>query len=292
MFRKSILILASVSLSFIALSAPVAASGDPVIAAVGDMACPPNGKVTATTCQQNAVGDLVRDNNPDRFLAMGDTQYNKGELSNYQASYDKAFGSLLPITEPVPGNHEYMTPGAAGYKAYFNVTGTTYYSYNVGAWHLIALDSDCKAVGGCALKSKQYAWLKADLAANPTACTLAYMHHPRWAAGEHGDTTVVKAMWALLYKEHADVVLAGHEHSYQRFELTSSTGPAADGIRSWIVGTGGKSQYQSTEIHPYSQFTDRSHFGALFLTLHPTSYDWVFRTTAGQVLDSGSEACR
>jgi hypothetical protein len=272
---------------------------DPVIAAVGDIACNPasssfkGGLGTATACRQQYVADLITGAAPDAFLALGDIQYEKGELANFRTSYDKAFGPLLPITHPAPGNHEWLTGGAAGYAAYFGEAAPYRYSTTIGAWHVIALDSNCGKIGGCGATSPQGKWLTADLAANPAACTLAFWHHPRFNSGEHGGATNMTWTWRTLYNAGADVVLAGHEHAYTRFAPMRADGVAdpARGIRSWVVGTGGKSLYQSTTVAPNTDYTTRLVYGALFMTLHPDGYDWQFRAEGGGALDTGSAAC-
>src|SRR5207245_4759418 len=135
--------------------------------------------------------DLLMALHPDVVLDLGDNAYGSGSLTQYQDSYDPSWGRLKAVTRPVPGNHEYLTHGAAGYFAYFGAAAgdptAGYYSYDVGAWHMVALNSNCSAVGGCQQGSAQESWLRADLAAHPAACTLAYWHQPRFSSGEHGD---------------------------------------------------------------------------------------------------------
>lgn len=293
--RRFVILLTTVAaLLLVATPITAAATADPVVAAVGDIACPPGSATTATACHQNAVGALISAHGPDVFLPLGDEQYNNGALTLFNQSYDKAFGQLLPVTRPAPGNHEYGTAGASGYAAYYGVSSPYRYSFDVGTWHVVSLDSNCGKQGGCAATSPQTQWLKADLAAHPAQCTLAYWHHPRFNAGEHGGAKNMTATWKVLYAAHADVVLNGHEHAYTRYAPMTPTGvlDRAHGIREFVVGTGGKSHYLSTAVAPNTEYTNRSTFGALFLTLHADSYDWAYVTEDGRTLDSGTEACR
>lgn len=292
--RRFIILLVIAGASVLAAPNAVGVSEPQVIAAVGDMACPPGTNTTATACHQNQVGALVASENPDAFLPLGDEQYNDGEYAKFKQSYDKAFGSLYSISKPVPGNHEYLTANAQGYRDYFNTgTGPLWYSYNIGSWHVVALDSDCGKIGGCGANKPQGKWLTADLAAHPTACTLAYWHHPLFNSGEHGGAGNMRWAWNALYKVRADVVLNGHEHSYQRFALLKPDGTlSATGIREFVVGTGGKSHYAGGSTNSRSEVRDTSDFGALFLTLGDGSYTWQFKTEDGVVKDSGTEACR
>jgi hypothetical protein len=205
----------------------------------------------------------------------------------------------------VPGNHEYQTdPGASGYFDYFNGEGRNkgragrrgkgYYSWNLGAWHLIALNSTCDAVGGCGAGSAQEQWLRADLAANPTQCTLAFWHHPRWSSGLAGNNSNMGSLVTDLYRAKADVILTGHDHLYERFapQSPSSAADPAAGLREFVVGTGGKSLVDWDAIQPNSEVRNNSTFGVLRLTLHASSYDWRFAPIAGQSFtDSGSTSC-
>ena len=199
----------------------------------------------------------------------------------------------------MPGNHEYLTRAANGYFSYFGAAAgdpaTGYYSFDVGAWHVVALNSNCSAVGGCASGSPQERWLRADLAAHPAACTLAYWHHPRFSSGEHGNEPAYDAFWRDLYAAGADVVLNGHDHDYERFAPQDPSGGSdlARGVREFVVGTGGKNHYRFLTLQPNSQVRDATTFGVLELTLHRTSYDWRFLPEPGKTFtDSGSAVCR
>jgi len=194
---------------------------------------------------------------------------------------------------PAPGNHEYETPDAAGYFAYFGAIagkpGEGFYSYDYGAWHIIVINSsiDVSATG------PQIQWLRGDLAAHPALCTLAYFHYPLFSSGNYA-TPEMKATWDALYAAGADVVISGHDHIYERFAPQTPAGvpDPARGIRQFTVGTGGRSHLPIVAVAPNSEVRDNKTFGVLKLTLHATSYDWVFvPVTGGKFTDSGSSTC-
>jgi hypothetical protein len=201
---------------------------------------------------------------------------------------------------PVPGNHEYGTSGAAGYFQYFGQAAHGpggYYSFNVGSWHILALNSDCTD-SGCAdalpggTTSAQTAWVQSDLAANPSACVLAMWHHPLISSGWTLGTPGVLPLWNALYAAHADVVLGGHDHLYERYAQMDPSGNATtSGIREFVVGTGGESLNGLGSSPSTLQAHDSSDFGVLVMTLHASSYDWKFVTTGGAVKDSGTTSC-
>lgn len=285
--------------------------GDPVIGAAGDIACDPSdayfngGQGVPGHCQQMATSDLLVKQDPAAVLPLGDTQYEEGILSTYALSYDPSWGRLKAITHPTVGNHEYYggAGDGSGYFDYFDGPGAAdgpagprgadYYSYDVGSWHLISLDSTCSRVGGCGPGSPMETWLRADLAAHPNACTLAYWHHPRFTSTGVGWTSM-GTIWQDLYDAGADLVLNGHIHHYERFTPQTPGGQPdpAYGVREFIVGTGGKSiQANAPSELPTAEAWGAS-FGVLFLTLHPDSYDWRFvPTDRGGVRDSGSYPC-
>jgi hypothetical protein len=276
----------------------------PVLGAAGDIACDPadanfnGGQGTATACRMKATSDLMLSLGLTAALNLGDNQYENGALAKYQASYDLSWGRLNSIIRPVPGNHEYVTAGAAGYFSYFGATAGDpakgYYSYDLGGWHLIALNSNCAAVGGCIAGSAQAQWLAADLATHPGRCTLAYWHHPRFSSGPHGNDATTDAFWQALYVAGADVVLNGHDHVYERF-APQSPAAAADpvqGIRQFTVGTGGKNLTGFSTVRANSEVRDASAFGILEMTLHPNGYVWRFLSAPeGTVLDQGASLC-
>jgi acid phosphatase type 7 len=287
------------------------ASGDPVVAAAGDIACDPtssNFLGGPASCRQWQTSDLLLDPAIDTVLALGDLQYEHGSLAEFTNSYSLSWGKLhlKAITRPVLGNHEYQTGGAAGYFDYFNgvggaigpagTRGQGWYSFDLGAWHLVALNSNCGAAGGCGPGSPQETWLRADLAANPRACTLAYIHHPRFSSGVHGSFTNVQPLWQALYDAGADVVLAGHDHNYERYLPQDAAGTAdlARGLREFVVGTGGRNLRAFPGAQPAnSEVRDANAFGVLELALHPTSYEWEFVPAAGSpaFTDRGLGAC-
>lgn len=232
------------------------------------------------------------------ILALGDLAYESGTTEQFAACYDPSWGRHRSRTWPVPGNHEYETAGAAPYFAYFGaaagVPGQGWYSIDLGAWHLIGLNSNCEEIGGCDLDSPQADWLRADLAANNAACTLAYWHHPRWSSGdEHGSDPRTDALWRILAVAGADLVLTGHDHVYERFVPMDAEGVAAtDGMVEFVVGTGGRSLYRFKTTLPTSATHDNTTFGVLQLTLRPDAYDWEFVAATGtRFADSGSADC-
>ena len=274
---------------------PAAVSGT-TIAAVGDTACAPGSTVTATTCRQMAVSDrLVADTSVSQFLALGDLQYENGELAGFQSAYDASFGRVKAITKPMPGNHEYNT-GGAGYYAYFGTAAGDpakgYYSYDIGtAWHVVILNSNCGTVS-CAAGSAQEQWLRADLAASDRPCTIAAWHHPRFTSGTgHTNELTVSPFWDALQAEGAEIVLNGHVHDYERFAPQLPDGTAnAKGIQEFVVGTGGKSIYDFAAAQPNS-LVRLTLFGYLKLVLGDKTYAWQLVDETGAVRDSGSAAC-
>ncbi|HEX5224502.1 MAG TPA: metallophosphoesterase, partial [Solirubrobacteraceae bacterium] len=280
-----------------------AKSQDPLLAAVGDIACAPGD--TTHACKQLATANLVATQHPSAVALLGDNQYESGLLSEYMGAgaYNETWGRFNPFVHPTPGNHEYASsPTAAGYFEYFGTAagppGRGYYSYELGGWHLIALDSSCTDAG-CTNRdfdgttsSAQLTWLQNDLAAHPNQCILAYWHHPRFTSGFVGNSPAVGSLWEALYAAHADIVLNGHAHDYERYaQQDPSQHATSEGIREFVVGTGGESLVSLATVQPNLEAVDNTHFGVLFLTLHPSSYEWSFRGTEGGVLDSGSTHC-
>jgi hypothetical protein len=275
--------------------------GAQVIAAAGDIACAPSdanvGGANPAYCQQMATSNLIFGANYAGVLLLGDNQYENGTKADYDAVYGPSWGRFLSTTYPVPGNHEYNTASAAGYYQYFGSRAGDptkgYYSYDIGSWHLIALNSNCGVVS-CSAGQAQEQWLRADLAAHAsTSCTLAYWHHPRFSSGAgHGSSTATQALWAALDQYGAEIVLVGHEHNYERFAPQTATGVAsATAIREFVVGSGGKNHYgfQATPI-ANSQVRNSTSFGILSLTLGTGSYNWNFVPTSGSFTDTGSTA--
>jgi hypothetical protein len=287
-----------------AATAVVAASHDPVVVAVGDIACAPGD--TSNGCKQSMTASLAAAQHPDAVLPLGDNQYNSGLLSEYTGAgaYGATWGIFNSIAHPAPGNHEYTASAtAAGYFSYFGaaVGGSTasapYYSYNLGTWHIVSLDSSCSD-SGCGdvvqgeTSSAQTSWLQSDLAAHPAACTLAYWHHPRFSGGWTNDSPATGPLFSALYNAHADLVVSGHDHVYERYAQQDPTGAAtANGVRQFVSGTGGENLFTMLTNPPNLQVFDQNDFGVLVLTLHVSSYDWAFKRLDGTVVDSGTTAC-
>jgi fibronectin type III domain protein/calcineurin-like phosphoesterase family protein len=285
-----------------------ASSSDRMVAAAGDIACDPSasdfnaGLGTATTCRQLYTSNLLLNPNLSAILPLGDNQYEKGTLASYMASYNPSWGRVKALTRPAVGNHEYSTSGASGYFDYFDGVGSStgpagdrrkgYYSYDIGNWHLISLNSNCTKVGGCDPGTPQELWLKADLAAHPASCVLAYWHHPRFSSGT--SVTATSAFWQDLYAAGADIVLSGHDHIYERFARQDPAGLAdpTTGIREFIVGTGGRSHGSASNVKANSGMRNTKTFGVLDLNLRPDGYDWRFVPEQGaKFTDLGSNTC-
>lgn len=252
--------------------------------AAGDVACD-RGPDTML-CRQGDTAKLIAAQHPDAVLALGDLQYEEGSLDAFRQWYGSSWGRFKAITHPAPGNHEYGTDGAAGYKAYFGVS-RTWRSFDLGAWHLVALDSECDRIGGCAAGSLQERWLRADLARSQKRCTLAYWHRPRYSNGLHGSDAATAALWQDLAAVGAEIVLSGHDHDYERLR-------PHDGIRSFVVGTGGRSLYPLRPFRVGSAKAWNKGFGALRLELHDGWYAWRFLSVPGGPVfkDAGRADCR
>jgi acid phosphatase type 7 len=286
---------------------PAGASADPTIAAAGDIACDPDdpdynaGNGTHDRCRQRATSDLLVGAPLAAVLPLGDLQYDAASAANLAAVYDPTWGRVKSITRPVMGNHE---GEGVSYFNYFNGPGVAdgpagprgkgYYSFDLGGWHLVALNSNCSRVP-CSAGSEQERWLRADLAAHPADCTLAYWHDPRFSSGHGGSTESMQALWQALHDAHAEILLSGSSHNYERFAPLDADGDVdrANGIRQFVVGTGGafftggiSSRIKGSEI------AQNDTFGVLMVTLHPASYDWEFVPIAGRSFrDSGSHPC-
>ena len=306
--RRVVLTLLAVALASGAAASPARASVR--VAAAGDIACDPGstrfagGLGTALACRQHHTAALLSQRSYDAVLALGDNQYETGALSGYLASYDRSWGRAKAITRPVPGNHEYRTPGAAGYFDYFNGPGVArgpagprrrgFYSYDLGRWHLVALNSYCAAVA-CGSGTEQLRWLRADLARSASSCVLAYWHQPRFSSGVHGGDPALRPIWRALTRARVEIALSGHDHDYERFAplLADGRPSARRGVRQFVVGTGGR------ELRPFSVPRRGSRrrlagdFGVLDLRLRRGSYRWAFRAEPlGQALDRGRSSCR
>jgi hypothetical protein len=272
---------------------------DKVLVAAGDIACTPgNSPATSVTCQAGATAQTAAGLQPDAVAALGDLQYEAGELSGFQQSYDATWGKLKSITHPALGNHDFLSNRGVGYFTYFAGRGVGdrakgWYSYDLGAWHVVVLNSNCSVVG-CGPGSAQLQFLEADLARHKPACTLAYWHHPRFSSGIHGDDASVDPFWQVLSSAKADLVLSGHDHDYERFQPLDASGAAspADGMRQFVVGTGGRSLYPFAGAKPTSEVRKVA-FGVLELTLKAAGYHWRFVALAGSSFsDEGDGTCR
>jgi hypothetical protein len=231
-------------------------------------------------------------------FTLGDNVYDNGTATEYANCYDPSWGAQKARTKPAPGNHEYNTANATGYYGYFGAAAGDptmgYYAYDLGAWRIYALNSNCAAIGGCTAGSAQETWLRGDLAANPHTCVLAYWHHPRFSSGSsHGSSTVTAALWQALQDFGAELVLVGHEHNYERFAAQSPSGVAdPNGIVEIVAGTGGRSHYGFGTPIANSLVRNSDTYGVLRLDLSATGYAFNFVHEAGKTFtDSGSATC-
>jgi hypothetical protein len=264
------------------------------IVAAGDIACDPaHNTGTPQDCDQAATAALIGQLHPTAVLPLGDLQYEDGTLAAFRSVFGQTWGKYRSIMYPAIGNHEYLTSGAAGYFGYFGRI-PAYYSYDLGDWHMVSLDSECHYVGGCQAGSAQEKWLLADLAAHPNMCTLVYWHEPRWSSGEHGNASQMVQVWKDLVAYHVDVVLTGHNHDYERFVPLNGAGqPDSNGVTEFVVGTGGKNHYGFTGPALNGEVVrNDSSFGVLKMLLGPSGYSWRFYPAPGySFTDSGSANC-
>lgn len=228
------------------------------------------------------------------LLALGDLAYFQGSTANFRDCYDPAWGRQQDRTRPVPGNHEYETPGASSYFDYFGELagqrGQGYYAFTAGSWRIIALNSD-RSAGSMAPGSPQQQWLVAELDNNRYACTLAYWHRPLFSSGPNGNNPDVRDLWRTLSDSGVDVVLNGHDHMYERFAPQDLDGrPSATGIREFIAGTGGAHLYTPGAAKPNSERRG-SAYGILVLTLSANAYHWDFRSVGNTFSDTGDGTC-
>lgn len=265
------------------------------IVVAGDIACETGRVKSALECRHGDTAELAASLNPDAVLTVGDNQYPKGELKFYQESYDETWGKLKSITYPTPGNHEYYTADASGYYDYFGdragERGKGYYSYKIGDWLMLALNSEIDVSAG----SPQLAWLEQELKSNKNTCSLAYWHKSRFSTSEHGDNPQYDALWKLLYANNVDVVANGHSHGYERFiPLNPDGNPDTNkGIVQFVSGMGGNFP-QGLKSATSNLATRQNHaFGVLKLTLYPKSahYEFVPIPSQQTFSDSGIVAC-
>jgi acid phosphatase type 7 len=255
------------------------------------------------------TSDLLVGEDLDGVLVLGDAQYECGGYQAFLQSFDPSWGRVKSQSYPALGNHEYNASGgtdcdstrsADGYFDYFQDApgpapgqrGQGWYSFDLGDWHLAALNTNCSRIGGCTATSTEGQWFSADLAANPADCTLAYGHHPRWSSGTvHGDHTTMANFYKTLHEADGEIFLSGHDHGYERFALRAPDGSAsATGVRQFVSGAGGGEHY-AIAPGPHSQAAIDDEFGVLFLTLRDDAYEWAFVAEDGDILDSGAASC-
>ncbi|RKT56095.1 DUF7594 domain-containing protein [Saccharothrix australiensis] len=261
-------------------------AGDPVLVGAGDISNSGSG--------DSATAALL-DGIPGTVFTIGDNVYDSGTTAEFTTYYDPTWGRHKARTRPSPGNHDYNTSGATGYYGYFGAqagpSGQGYYSYDLGNWHIVSLNSNI----GMAAGSAQEQWLRNDLAASTKPCTAAYWHHPLFTSGaNHAPSTATRPLFQALYDHNADVVLFGHNHQYERFAPQNPSGAldTARGIRTFVAGMGGASHYSFGTIKPNSEVRNSDTYGVLKLTLHSNSLDWQFVPEAGRSFtDSGTTAC-
>jgi hypothetical protein len=266
----------------------VSGSGGSVFVGAGDIADCGNDNDEATASLLDGIAGTV--------YTLGDNAYSSGTATEFAQCYDPTWGRHKARTRPSPGNHDYKTSGASAYYDYFGAlagpSGQGYYSFDLGGWHIISLNSEISMSAG----SAQETWLRADLAASSAQCTLAYWHKPRFSSGtKHGSNASAEPLWQALYDFHAEIVLGGHEHNYERFAPQTAAGVAdpTNGIREFVVGTGGGSHYddEGTPL-PNSEVFNGTTYGVLKFTLGTGTYSWEFVPVAGQSFsDSGSGTC-
>ena len=284
---RSSLVVAAVVIGL--MSAGPVSAADPVLVGAGDISDCARGHDWATAKLLGAISGTV--------FTAGDNVYPEGSATEFQDCYGPTWGRYLSRTRPAVGDGEYETAGASGYFGYFGARAGSprngYYSFDIGAWHAVMLNSECSEVGGCGATSAQMTWLRGDLAAHPWACTIAIWHEPRFSSVRSTPDGRMNAAWQALYDAGADIVVNGHRHMYERFAPQTPTGVASPyGIREFVVGTGGAPLVGFSTIAPNSQVRETLTYGVLKLTLHASSYDFSFVPIAGQTFrDNGSAQC-
>ena len=272
---------------------PVIPPGTPVVlVGAGDIATCDSDDDEATA---RLLDSLVQDTLPVVVFTAGDNAYSSGTAAQFRDCYHPTWGRHKARTRPAPGNHDYRTSGASGYFGYFGGAAGDrsegYYSFDAGYAHVIVLNSNVAMDPG----SAQEQWLRADLAANDETCTVAIWHHPRFNSGSHhGNADETAPLWDALYDGNADVVIAGHEHTYERFAPQTPAGvlDTARGLRSFVAGMGGRSHYDFGTPLPNSEVRNATTYGVLKLTVSADGYAWEFVPVAGAAFtDSGEGAC-
>jgi len=246
--------------------------------AVGDIAsCDSTGDEQTARLLRSTHGPIA---------ALGDLVYPDGTEADFRRCFDPSWGRLAARVRPALGNHEYRSGSARAAIARFDLPRRGWYAYDLGSWHVVVLNSNCDKVAGCGRGSAQWRWLRADLAAHPSLCTLAYWHHSRFSSGLHGSRANVAPLWNLLARAGAEIVLGGHDHDYERFA-------PVDGIRSFVVGTGGAERYPILFGRAGSVVHNTANFGVLRLRLGPRGYAWRFLPAGqGTFTDAGTGTCR
>lgn len=257
------------------------------------------GDIASCSWSKDRATARLLETSPGVVMTAGDNAYQTGTFKQFRDCYGPTWGRFRERTRPALGNHDWATPGAAGYFRYFGdragPPGRGYYAFSAGTWRVYALVSDCPAVGGCRTGSDQHRWLKAELGAHPQACVLAVWHQPRYSSGPHGTNSRTNDLLKLLYNAGAEVVINGHDHFYERFAKARPDGTAdpAHGVRQFIVGTGGGPLYPLLKpFAPNSTVRNDSTHGVLRLTLEPDRYAWEFLPVQGETFtDDGAGAC-
>ncbi|HEX5015540.1 MAG TPA: metallophosphoesterase [Candidatus Limnocylindrales bacterium] len=269
-----------------------APSGDPVLVGAGDIATCSLDDDSATAALIDGIGGAV--------FTAGDNAYGNGSADDFGGCYEPTWGRFKDRTRPSAGNHDWATQNAQGYRDYFgaqalNADGDTWYSYDLGGWHVVVLDGNCSKVDGCGPDSPQGRWLAADLAASNAVCTMAIWHQPRFSSGEeHGNDPTVDPFWRALYAAGADVIVNGHDHDYERFAPQDPDGDEdrGRGIREFVVGTGGMSLRGFNDPQPNSELRLAVSHGVIEFTLRARHYDWRFiPTEPNSPTDTGSAPC-
>jgi hypothetical protein len=280
----------AVTVAFVALglscaAAPTTQTDDPVLVGAGDIA----------TCseQGDEITAEMLDEISGTVFTAGDNVYENGTAAEYQDCYEPSWGRHKARTRPTPGNHEYASPEATPYYDYFGENagpaGKGYYSYDLGSWHVISLNSNVAADPA----SAQYQWLESDLTTNQSKCMMAIWHHPVFSSGDHGNNPKMAEIWKLLDESGADLVLVGHDHNYERFAPQDYAGIAdPNGLRQIVVGTGGRHLRPFVTVQPNSEVRDNNTLGLFKMTLHADSLDFEFIPEPGKTFsDSGTVKC-
>jgi acid phosphatase type 7 len=273
-------------------SLSIPAGQDPVLVGAGDIAsCEDLSGAEATAKLLDSIPGVV--------FTAGDNAYERGTTEEFRNCYEPTWGRHKDRTHPAVGNHEFYSYAAAPYFGYFGANAGDpvqgYYSYELGTWHIIVLNSECVEVGGCQQGSREEKWLISDLEAHPSRCTLAYWHKPLFSSGaKHGNDPEMKAFWIDLYKKKVTVVVNGHDHDYERFAPQDPDGKLdpTRGIREFVAGTGGRNHRPFAAPLPTSEVRNADTFGVLKMTLHAGGYEWEFIPEAGKTFhDSGPSSC-